>query len=88
VEVCLFDPRARKSGTAGAARITDQIWHGYIKDVGPSSVYGFRVHGPRAGRVIVHPNKLVLDPYARGHTGELKWDPAASAPRSAPQTMT
>ena len=22
------------------------------------------------------PNKLLLDPYARGHTGELKWDPA------------
>ena len=23
-----------------------------------------------------NPNKLLLDPYARGHIGELKWDPA------------
>ncbi len=25
---------------------TDQIWHGYIPEVHPGSVYGFRVHGP------------------------------------------
>jgi glycogen operon protein len=36
------------------------------------------VHGPYAPEEghRFNPNKLLLDPYARGHTGELKWDPA------------
>jgi glycogen operon protein len=78
VEVCLFDS---KGGTEveriALPEYTDQIWHGYIPDVGPSSVYGFRVHGPydpKAGHRF-NPNKLVLDPYARAHVGELKWAP-------------
>jgi len=79
VEVCLFDP----GGTKELERLvlpeyTDEFWHGYIPDVHPATVYGFRVHGPyepEAGHRF-NPNKLVLDPYARGHIGELKWDPA------------
>jgi glycogen operon protein len=79
VEVCLFD----RLGKTELERIalpeyTDQIWHGYIPDVHPSDVYGFRVHGPyepHAGHRF-NPNKLVLDPYARAHLGEVKWDPA------------
>ena len=70
VEVCLFD----SAGGTELERIplpeyTDQIWHGYIPDVGPSAVYGLRVHGPyepQAGHRF-NPNKLVLDPYARAH---------------------
>ena len=57
---------------------TDQIWHGYIPEVNPGAVYGLRVHGPyepTQGHRF-NPNKLVLDPYARGFTGELKWNPA------------
>ena len=45
---------------------------------GPASVYGYRVHGPyepEAGHRF-NPNKLLLDPYARAHAGELTWDPA------------
>ena len=64
---------------------TDQIWHGYLPDVGPGTLYGYRVHGPYepdAGHRF-NPNKLLLDPYARAHVGELKWDPGAcSATRS------
>ena len=78
VEVCLFD----SSGGTELERITlpeytDQIWHGYIPDVAPGSVYGFRVHGPYApdeGHRF-NPNKLLLDPYARAHIGQLKWSP-------------
>jgi isoamylase len=78
VEVCLFD----STGDKELERIvlpeyTDQFWHGYIPDVGPSTVYGLRVHGPYepdAGHRF-NPNKLVLDPYARAHIGELKWAP-------------
>jgi isoamylase len=78
VEVCLFD----RLGVRELERIvlpeyTDEIWHGYIPDVNPADVYGFRVHGPydpQAGHRF-NPNKLLLDPYARGHIGELKWGP-------------
>jgi isoamylase len=78
VEVCLFD----SAGGTELERIalpeyTDQIWHGYIPEVAPGMVYGFRVSGPYApleGHRF-NPNKLLLDPYARGHIGEVKWGP-------------
>ena len=57
---------------------TDEIWHGYLPDARPGTVYGYRVHGPYepdAGHRF-NPNKLLLDPYARAHVGELNWDPA------------
>jgi isoamylase len=44
----------------------------------PGAVYGYRVHGPyepENGHRF-NPNKLLLDPYAKAHVGELKWDPA------------
>ena len=79
VELCLFD----ESGKRELERITlpehtNQIWHGYLPDAGPGTVYGYRVHGPykpEAGHRFNH-NKLLLDPYAHGHTGTLEWNPA------------
>src|SRR6267154_1153484 len=79
VELCLFD----ETGKRERARIdlpeyTDEIWHGYLPGVHPGTIYGFRVHGPYepdAGHRF-NPNKLVLDPYARGHFGDLTWNPA------------
>jgi len=78
VEVCLFD----SAGETELERIalpeyTDLIWHGYIPDVHPGSPYALRVHGPYEPQVghRFNPNKLVLDPYARAHMGELKWAP-------------
>ena len=67
----------------GIARIelpeyTDEIFHGYLPDVGPGTFYGYRVHGPYEpdeGHRF-NPNKLLLDPYARAQSGELTWDPA------------
>jgi glycogen operon protein len=79
VELCLFD----QSGKQETDRIElpeyrDEIWHGYVPDLVPGTVYGYRVHGPYAPEEghRFNPNKLVLDPYARAHIGELKWDPA------------
>ena len=49
-----------------------------LRGVGPASFYGYRVHGPYepdAGHRF-NPNKLLLDPYARAHAGQLTWDPA------------
>ena len=79
VEVCLFDSSGQKEQERiELPEYTDQIFHGWLPDIGPGQVYGYRVHGPyepTAGHRF-NPNKLLLDPYARGHVGELKWDPA------------
>ncbi len=79
VELCLFDG----SGQREVERITlpeytDEIFHGYVPEIGPGTVYGYRVHGPyepQNGHRF-NANKLLLDPYARAHVGELIWDPA------------
>ena len=86
VELCLFD----QNGTQEITRIelpeyTDEIWHGYLPDAGPGTVYAYRVHGPyepEKGHRF-NPNKLVLDPYAKAHIGQLKWDLSCSATRWA-----
>ena len=82
VELCLFD----QEGTTELERIelpeyTDEVWHGYLPDARPGTVYGYRVHGPWApeqGHRFNH-HKLLLDPYAKGHVGELKWGPEVFA---------
>ncbi len=78
VELCLFD----QEGTREIERIelpeyTDEIWHGYLPDARPGTVYGYRVHGPWAPEEghRFNPNKLLLDPYAKNHVGQLKWGP-------------
>jgi pullulanase/glycogen debranching enzyme len=47
VEVCLFDSTGREEKQRLVLpEYTDQVWHGYIPDVHPGSVYGYRVSGP------------------------------------------
>jgi isoamylase len=79
VELCLFDETGERETTRiDLPEYTDEIWHGYVPDVHPGAIYGYRVHGPyepSSGHRF-NPNKLVLDPYAQGHFGDLKWDPA------------
>ena len=79
VELCLFDNAGREE----IARITlpdytDEIFHGFVEGLQPGQVYGYRVHGPYAPEEghRFNPNKLLLDPYARGHTGEIAWNEA------------
>jgi glycogen operon protein len=79
VELCLFDERGeRELERIALPEYTNQIWHGYLPEVGPATVYGYRVYGPyepEAGHRF-NPHKLLLDPHACGHTGELTWNPA------------
>jgi glycogen operon protein len=79
VEICLFDaPNGREVDRFDLPEYTNEVFHGHIVGVGPGSFYGFRVHGPyepEAGHRF-NPNKLLLDPYARAHAGQLVWDPA------------
>ena len=79
VELCLFD----EQGTRELERIdlpeyTDEVFHGYLRDARPGTVYGYRVHGPYAPAEghRFNPNKLLLDPYAKAHVGSLVWNPA------------
>jgi len=81
VEVCLFDHAGHETARIPLPEYRDETWHGYVPGIGPGQYYGYRVHGPYepdAGHRF-NPHKLVLDPYARAHIGELKWDPAVFA---------
>ncbi len=79
VELCLFDPKGRRE----TARIplpeyTHEVWHGYLPDVRPGHLYGYRVHGPYAPREghRFNPYKLLIDPYAKALSGEIRWHDA------------
>jgi glycogen operon protein len=77
VELCLFDA----TGTRELQRVdlpeyTDEVWHGYLPDERPGTIYAYRVHGayePAQGHRF-NANKLLLDPYAKAHVGVLQWD--------------
>jgi glycogen operon protein len=79
VELCLFDPAGeRELERVPLPEYTDEIWHGYLPDVLPGQLYGFRVHGPyepHAGHRF-NPHKLLLDPYAKSLRGALRWSDA------------
>ncbi|MFP5502536.1 MAG: glycogen debranching enzyme GlgX, partial [Candidatus Sericytochromatia bacterium] len=69
VELCLFD------SPDALVEQTDQVWHGYMQDVRPGQLYGYRVHGPykpRQGHRF-NPAKVVLDPYAKGVGRDVRW---------------
>ncbi len=76
VEVCIFDDSGRQEiARIALPEYTDEVWHGYLPDLRPGTRYGYRVHGPyepHNGHRF-NPNKLLMDPYARAHAGELTW---------------
>src|SRR5688572_24365855 len=53
VEVCLFDG-AGKSETSRIElpEFRDETWHGYVPDIGPGTVYGFRSEERREGKSV------------------------------------
>jgi glycogen operon protein len=84
VDLCLFDA----DGVTESHRIpltnrTDLIWHAYLPDVRPGQRYGYRIHGryaPSEGQRF-NANKLLIDPYAKALTGDVRWDDAVYAYR-------
>src|SRR3984893_16480799 len=68
VELCLFDaPDAEsESLTIPLTDHNNMVWHGYLPDVRPGQLYGYRVHGPYEpdNGHRFNPHKVVLDPYA------------------------
>ncbi|QNE31580.1 glycogen debranching protein GlgX [Sphingomonas sp. NBWT7] len=79
IELCLFDPAGKRElQRFWLPECTDEVFHGYLPDVEPGLVYGYRAHGryePEAGHRF-NPNKLLLDPYARKLQGQIKWTDA------------
>jgi glycogen operon protein len=79
VELCLFDERGeRELERIELSEYTNEVWHGYLPDARPGTIYGYRVHGPyepAAGHRF-NPNKLLLDPYAKQIVGQITWNPA------------
>ena len=79
VELCLFDEAGeRELERIELPEYTDEVFHGYLREARPGTVYAYRVHGPYAPEAghRFNANKLLLDPYARAHVGTLRWDPA------------
>ncbi|MDM0015656.1 glycogen debranching protein GlgX [Variovorax sp. J22P168] len=78
VDVCLYDDAGTTEiGCFTLPEYTDEVWHGFMPGLRPGARYGLRVHGPyeplKGHRF--NPNKLLLDPYAKAHMGELRWGP-------------
>ena len=79
VQLCLFEATGhRELARLDLPECSDGIWHGYLPAATPGQVYGYRVHGPydpRHGHRF-NPHKLLLDPYARGLVGNVRWSDA------------
>jgi glycogen operon protein len=80
VELCLFDQpdQDKESHCIRVEERTNQIWHVYLPEARPGLLYGYRVHGPYdppAGHRF-NPTKLLIDPYAKGLTGDVQWSDA------------
>jgi glycogen operon protein len=78
VDLCLFEsPNACAPSTSMTLpEHTDMVWHGYLPDVRPGQLYGYRVHGPydpHAG-LRFNANKVVLDPYTKSIGRSVRWD--------------
>src|ERR1700761_3719907 len=79
VELCLFDNQGRRElERVELPERSEDVWHGYLNDVSPGQLYGYRVYGPYAPEHghRFNPNKLLLDPYAKRLAGRLIWSDA------------
>lgn len=79
VELCLFERvDGHETARFTLPECSDQVWHGYLPEAHPGTLYGYRVYGPYApekGHRFNH-HKLLLDPYARLIRGRLRWSDA------------
>lgn len=73
VELCLFDTTGRKEiERIELPEYSKDVWHGYLPEVGPGTLYGYRVYGaydPKCGHRFNH-HKLLVDPYAKALSGQ------------------
>jgi glycogen operon protein len=83
VHLCLFDDASAASERACVplTERTDRVWHGYLPDLRPGQLYGYRIYGPwdPARGFRFNPSKVLLDPYARAIGRPLSWHPSVFA---------
>ncbi|MFC5502024.1 glycogen debranching protein GlgX [Lysinimonas soli] len=74
VTLCLFDAELSETQIP-LTEVDGYVWHGYLPGVQPGQRYGYRVAGPwdptKGQRC--NPAKLLLDPYAKATTGDIRW---------------
>jgi len=77
VELCLFTSRGKETRVP-LAEVDGFVWHGYLPNVEPGQLYGYRVTGPNdpATGLRCNPDKLLIDPYSKAVNGPVKWDEA------------
>jgi isoamylase len=75
VDVCLFDADGNQTDCVTLRERTALVWHGFIRDIKPGQLYGFRVDGPwdPAHGHRFNFNKLLVDPYAKSISGRVDW---------------
>ena len=80
VDLCLFDPHEpdRETQRLAVHDCSNHVWRIHVPGVSAGQLYGYRVHGPWNPELghRFNPNKLLLDPYARGLVGGLTRHPA------------
>jgi len=78
VELCLFDSVEAKRETERIElpEFNNHVWHGYLPNIRPGQLYGYRVYGPWAPKLGQRFNhrKMLLDPYAKSIARPVKWD--------------
>jgi len=87
VELCLFDASSGQplsSDKLFLPQHTDDIWHGYVPNLGEDVVYAYRVHGPSMPNDghRFDANRLLIDPYARALTGPVHGDGQIEVPKA------
>ena len=77
VHLCLFDAEGSEHRIPLEA-VDAFVWHCYLPHVIPGQKYGYRVEGPYdpTRGVRCNPAKLLLDPYAKAISGDVRWSPA------------
>jgi glycogen operon protein len=78
VELCVFesDDAKAEAWRVPLSEQTNRIWHAYLPDARPGTLYGYRVYGPYdpASGHRFNPAKLLVDPYAKLIARKPRWD--------------
>jgi isoamylase len=75
VDLCFFDRDGNQTDSLTLRERTAHVWHGFVRDVKPGQLYGYRIDGPwepAKGHRFNH-NKLLVDPYAKAISGTVDW---------------
>jgi isoamylase len=75
VDLCLFDAEGKQTDCVTLRERTAFVWHGFVRDMKPGQLYGYRIEGPwepEKGHRFNY-NKLLVDPYAKAISGKVDW---------------